>query len=136
MTEVTALSRLELVAEVVRLRNAIREHRDQKGDDRCWMDDSKLYAALPEASGIEPILPPPEEMLSNCKRFIASRHVGGTPYVSPNEEIKKLREENERLRQEICDVDGSEKAQNDVNLYLDGLRDGEEAATRTRNGLP
>jgi hypothetical protein len=27
---------------------AVREHRDQRGDDRCWRDDRKLYASLPE----------------------------------------------------------------------------------------
>lgn len=37
-----------LAREVQRLRAAIRAHRDQRGDDRCHLDDAALYAALPE----------------------------------------------------------------------------------------
>ena len=30
------------------LQSAVRRHRDERGDDRCWEDDERLYAALPE----------------------------------------------------------------------------------------
>jgi len=35
-----------LEAENDRLRDAIKKHRDQRGDDRCWLDDRELYAVL------------------------------------------------------------------------------------------
>lgn len=66
----------ELRSEIERLRNAIRKHRDQRLDDRCWMDDFELYEVLPE--GIEPSyvdlrLLPKEEMMRNCERFVDCR---------------------------------------------------------------
>lgn len=45
--------------EVKKLRDVIRYHRDQKGDDRCWVDDLRLYETLPEGSeGYDSTLPP------------------------------------------------------------------------------
>lgn len=91
-----------LIAEVKRLSSAIRSHRDQRGDDRCWMDDEKLYAALPEG-----YTPPPRDStveLRNCERYIASRHNPGTEYVSPEREIEQLKSENAKLRRELTDV--------------------------------
>ena len=61
-----------LVAEVRRLREGIRSHRDQRGDDRCWLDDEKLYALLPEGTPARTELDP-ELMLPNCRRFIETR---------------------------------------------------------------
>ena len=59
----------ELKNEVVRLRNAIREHRNQRGDDRCWMDDHVLYMNLPEKDSGITTLPAKEEFLNNCARY-------------------------------------------------------------------
>jgi FtsZ-binding cell division protein ZapB len=81
---------------------AIRKHRDQKGDDRCWIDDRELYAVLPEGyAGFGPQLDEPEEMLANCKRYIASRHDETITYLSPAREIEKLRAEVARLGREL-----------------------------------
>lgn len=64
------------LAEVARLKAAVAEHAQQKADDRCWMDDLKLY----EAFGI----PAPDNrvgdkgaMLANCMRYIDRRCEGG-----------------------------------------------------------
>jgi hypothetical protein len=66
----------EMKAEIIKLREAIRYHRDQKGDDRCWVDDLRLYEILPEgAVGYDPTLPPEDVFLENCKRFYKSRQV-------------------------------------------------------------
>jgi len=71
----------ELRDEVKKLRAAIRDHRDQKGDDRCWVDDIKLYEALPEGPvNYDPTLPPEDVFLENCKRFCRSRQ---TPVGQP-----------------------------------------------------
>jgi hypothetical protein len=75
--------------ENVRLQDAIRRHRDQRGDDRCWMDDEELYAVLPE--GYTPPARDTAVELKNCERFIASRRNPTTEYVSPEREIEQLR---------------------------------------------
>ena len=77
--------RLEKVAE---LEAAIRRHRDQRGDDRCWMDDSWLYAILPE--GYSPPAIDSAVELENCKRFIECRRNPATTYVSPQRRIDEL----------------------------------------------
>lgn len=78
--------------EIERLKAAIREHRDQHGDDRCWEDDAKLYVVLGEPVPERP-LPPPEEMLGNCRRYIQHRHDPTVPYVSPQRIIERLTKE-------------------------------------------
>jgi hypothetical protein len=71
----------DLKAEVIKLRTIIRYHRNQKGDDRCWVDDIRLYEALPEKEGYDSTLPPEKVFLDNCKRFCRSRQVPvGSPY--------------------------------------------------------
>ncbi len=74
--DLESMSLEELKAEVLKLRSSIRYHKDQKGDDRCWVDDLRLYEALPEgAEGHNSTLPPEEVFLENCKRFCRSRQV-------------------------------------------------------------
>ena len=66
----------DLKAEIRKLRKGIRYHRDQKGDDRCWVDDLRLYELLPEGpAGYDSTLPTEEKFLENCKRFCQSRQV-------------------------------------------------------------
>ena len=67
-----------LKEEVVLLRNAIRAHRDQKGDDRCWIDDVELYKQLPENIEADFALPPKEEFLASCKRYCEKRQKQGS----------------------------------------------------------
>jgi hypothetical protein len=79
--DLTKMSLEELQTEAKRLRDAIRYHRDQKGDDRCWVDDLRLYEALPEPpTNYDPTLPPEDVFLANCKRFCQSRQ---TPVGQP-----------------------------------------------------
>lgn len=80
----------EAVRMVAELAKAIRLHRDQRGDDRCWMDDELLYKSLPE--GYTPPARDSSVELKNCERFIACRHNPATVYVSPEREIEELRE--------------------------------------------
>jgi hypothetical protein len=51
------------------LEAAIRKHRDARGHDRCWENDQELYAALGEATPVDPGLPSREEFLTNCARY-------------------------------------------------------------------
>lgn len=57
--------------ECKRLRNAIRLHRDQVGDDRCILDDNKLYEILPEWKPVRRHMP--VNMPHQCKQFIFKR---------------------------------------------------------------
>jgi hypothetical protein len=82
---------LRVCGELKDLRDVIRSHRDVKGDDRCWMDDADLYAALPE--GYTPPARDTSVELANCERYIASRQNPATVYISPERRIETLEEQ-------------------------------------------
>lgn len=63
--------------ENCRLTEAIRKHRDQKADDRCWMDDLELYSILGEAVPVDNSVGDKFAMLKNCARFIEQRCTEG-----------------------------------------------------------
>jgi hypothetical protein len=63
----------ELYNEVLKLRYGIRQHRDEKGHDRCWIDDEKLYLLLPEKQNANFVLPIKCEFLTNCEKFWEDR---------------------------------------------------------------
>jgi len=66
--------RMELaVKRVAELEAAIRQHRDQRGDDRCWLDDLELYKLV--GGGGDNSLPPKEKFLTNCARYYEARCV-------------------------------------------------------------
>lgn len=68
------------------LEAAIRKHRDQRGDDRCWLDDMELYAVLGEP--IHPnilALPPRETFLGNCARYFECRQRHADPAEAEKE---------------------------------------------------
>jgi hypothetical protein len=70
--DVGKMSLVEAYKEVLRLRQAIRLHRDERGHDRCWLDDQRLYQTLGEGVG-DLTLPPKCEFLTNCEIFWLSR---------------------------------------------------------------
>lgn len=62
----------QLRSRLKQLEEAIVSHRDQHGDDRCWMDDEALY----EAAGVlkaDRRVGSKEDMLKNCQRYIEAR---------------------------------------------------------------
>lgn len=63
----------DLQKQIERLEGAVKEHRSQKLDDRCWMDDQKLYAVLSDGDLGDNATPPKEKMLENCRRYIEQR---------------------------------------------------------------
>lgn len=79
-----------LEAERDKLKDAIRNHRDQKGDDRCYLDDAELYAVLGEGEATT-TLPPKEQFLANCARFHASRQKPGEPYQTEEDRHRELK---------------------------------------------
>lgn len=87
--DVKAMPLSELRREVMRLRQAIRRHRDAEGNARCWHNDLALYAVLPEEKPAGRMDGPEDALLGNCRRYIrrqqctsygcigTSKHEGG-----------------------------------------------------------
>ena len=90
-SDVEFMTHFQMKAEILRLRSGVRKHRDQRLDDRCWMDDIELYEVLPE--GIEPSyvdlrLLPKDVMLRNCEHYIECRSAS----LTPEEAIEKYKQ--------------------------------------------
>ena len=62
------LSRDDLLAEVRKLREGIRRHRDSTGQDLCWHHPA-LWSLLPERTDRLPVVPPWPEFLRGCVRY-------------------------------------------------------------------
>ena len=62
------MSHEQLLAEVRRLRSAIREHRDSSGQDLCW-HHPKLWSLLPEKTPPEISVPAWPQFLRGCIRY-------------------------------------------------------------------
>lgn len=74
--------------QLSKLSAGIREHRDARGDDRCWRDDVTLYQLLPE--GFAPPKLDSFVEIERCRDFIACRQNPSTEYVSPQRRIEAL----------------------------------------------
>lgn len=86
------------------LEAAIKNHRDQRGDDRCWVDDQELYQVLGDEKA-NTALPPKEIFMENCARFHASRQAPGDQLVQLQqgfwcsaEELAKFKQQEEELQ--------------------------------------
>lgn len=66
--DLDAMTRDELVAEVQRLRQGIREHRDSTGHELCW-HHPQLWGLLPEQTDPMPAVPTWPEFLRGCLRY-------------------------------------------------------------------
>jgi len=62
------LSREELLAEVKKLRSAIRAHRDTSGQELCWHHPA-LWGLLPEKTDPLPSVPGWPQFLRGCIRY-------------------------------------------------------------------
>lgn len=90
---------LEQCKRIEELENAIRNHRDQKADDRCWLDDQELYKVLNDGYLGDNTVGDKKAMLKNCERYLENRCSYGNwrTYAELEAENNRLREENERL---------------------------------------
>jgi hypothetical protein len=66
--DLDAMDRAALVAEVKKLRAAIREHRDSSGHDLCWHHPA-MWSLLPETVAPEIAVPPWPKFLRGCIRY-------------------------------------------------------------------
>lgn len=62
------LTREELIDEVKRLRQGIREHRDSSRHDLCWYHPA-LWGLLPEKTDPLPVVPEWPEFLTGCIKY-------------------------------------------------------------------
>ena len=81
--ELPDLSDEELVAEVLRLRQGIREHRVSTGHDLCWHHPA-LWGLLPESTDPIPTVPEWPEFMRGCIRYRQSldSQLGSAPRTS------------------------------------------------------
>ncbi len=67
-SDLEAMSRDDLIDEVLRLRGGIREHRDSSGHALCW-HHPKLWGLLPEPLSTEIKVPSWPNFLRGCVRY-------------------------------------------------------------------
>ena len=81
--DLESLSREELVQEVMKLREGIRQHRDSSGHELCW-HHPQLWGLLPEK--IEPRVAVPEwpQFMRGCLKYRESldRELPDAPRVA------------------------------------------------------
>ncbi len=65
------MTRDELIAEVTKLRQGIREHRDTSGHELCWHHPA-LWGLLPEKTDPVPTVPDWPQFLQGCLRYRSS----------------------------------------------------------------
>ena len=66
--DLDALDRVQLVAEVRRLREGIRRHRDSSGQELCWHHPA-LWGLLPERTDPLPAVPDWPQFLRGCVKY-------------------------------------------------------------------
>lgn len=66
--DLETLSHHQLVQEVVRLRNGIRQHRDSTNHELCW-HHPQLWSLLPESTDPLPNVPEWPQFLRGCIRY-------------------------------------------------------------------
>lgn len=66
--DLAALSREQLIAEAVRLRTGIRQHRDSTGHELCW-HHPQLWSLLPEKTDPLPRVPDWPQFMRGCIRY-------------------------------------------------------------------
>jgi hypothetical protein len=66
--DLKAMTRDALIAEITKLRNGIRQHRDCSGHDLCWYHP-ELWSLLPEKASSTPDVPAWPNFMEGCIRF-------------------------------------------------------------------
>ena len=66
--DLSSMTRETLIAEVLKLRAAIRAHRDGSGQDLCW-HHPQLWGLLPEPIPRDIAVPKWPQFLRGCVRY-------------------------------------------------------------------
>jgi hypothetical protein len=67
-SDLDQLNRDELIAEVKKLRDGIRQHRDCTGHELCWYHPA-LWRLLPEKTDPLPAVPEWPRFMEGCVRY-------------------------------------------------------------------
>jgi hypothetical protein len=67
-TDLERMSREQLIAEVMKLRQGIRQHRDSTGHELCWHHPA-LWRLLPEQTDPVPVVPDWPQFMQGCVRY-------------------------------------------------------------------
>ena len=62
------MSREQLIDEVRKLRQGIRDHRDSKGHELCWHHPA-LWGLLPEKTDPIPVVPDWPQFMRGCIKY-------------------------------------------------------------------
>jgi hypothetical protein len=62
------MSRQQLIREIKKLRDGIRQHRDSSGHELCW-HHPELWALLPEKTDPVPEVPDWPQFIQGCLRY-------------------------------------------------------------------
>ena len=81
------MSREQLVSEVRKLRQGIREHRDSSGQELCWHHPA-LRGLLPEKTDPLPVVPDWPQFLRGCVRYRQSLDTQAPGTQRSSEEFK------------------------------------------------
>ena len=91
-SDLDTMSRDQLLAEVRRLRDGIRKHRDSTEHELCW-HNPELWGLLPEKSDPLPTVPEWPQFMRGCIRYRAALDVQipnaprtTKPYLEPPKE--------------------------------------------------
>lgn len=66
--DLNQMSRMDLVIEVTKLRQAIRAHRDASHHELCWHHPA-LWGTLPEQTDPVPVVPDWPDFMRGCVRY-------------------------------------------------------------------
>jgi hypothetical protein len=79
-TDLEQMSREQLIEEVKKLRQGVRQHRDSSGHELCW-HHPELWRLLPEKTDPVPVVPDWPQFIRGCVRYRQSldEQAPGTP---------------------------------------------------------
>ena len=67
-SDLERMSHEQLVAEIIKLRQGIRSHRDSSGHELCWHHPA-LWALLPERTDPQPVVPEWPQFMRGCIQY-------------------------------------------------------------------
>lgn len=67
-TDLGQISCEQLIKEVKKLRQGIRQHRDSSGHELCWHHPT-LWGLLPEKTDLIPVVPDWPQFIQGCVRY-------------------------------------------------------------------
>jgi len=67
-TDLEQMSRAQLIEEVKKLRQGIRQHRDSTRHELCWHHPA-LWGLLPEKTDPVPVVPDWPQFIQGCVRY-------------------------------------------------------------------